>query len=303
MRSDDSPLAAVALFLALTAALPLILAGAPAEAGTAGTTPSQERRSSIHEADGYAYLAGDKTLNDIRTEAMADAKRTAVAMAQTYLSSNTVVENFELKQDRVEVSEAGAVTVLEMKDHGVEDNQRYHVWIKAEVDFHMPEGIALGDARAPLTVRLWSEKTQFRAGEEIVIHLQGNRDFYGRIVNIAADGTITQLLPNAFRKESHFKAGVTYRIPSEQDGFRLVVSPPFGVEQIVAYASEAPLGDVAMTDAGAGLGQFSGSRESLGIKTRSIQVAPAKKPPSAATKPQAEGAVFYERTLQLTTAP
>jgi hypothetical protein len=295
----------------------LLLTSWPAAIGAADAPASEERRSSIHEADGYAYLAGDKTLNDIRTEAMADAKRSAVAMARSYLASNTVVENYVLKQDRVEVSEAGAVTVLEMKDHGLEDNQRYHVWIKAEVGFEVPGTVAAGDKEGPLTVRLWSDKTSFRAGEEIVIYLQGNRDFYGRIVNIAADGSITQLLPNAYRKKSRFKGGETYRIPSDEDRFSLVVSPPFGTEQIVVYASEAPLGDVALTPAGGGLEQFSGSREALSVQTRAIKVAPVRREIAAAGKTEANpikpaskasdkaggGALFYERTLSLSTAP
>jgi hypothetical protein len=286
----------------------IILAAAmvfgPAVASAADKAAADERRSTIHEADGYGYLAGDKTLNDIRAEAMADAKRSAVAMARTYLSSNTVVENFILKQDRVEVSDAGAVTVIEMKDHGLEDNQRYHVWIKAEVGFEMPAGAAAAasDAKGPLTVRLWSDKASFKAGEEIVVHLQGNRDFYGRIVNIAADGSITQLLPNAYRKESRFKAGETYRIPSEQDQFRLVVSPPFGTEQIVVYASEAPLGDVAMSGAAGGLERFAGSREALGVQTRAIKVMAAG-PAGGASAKAGGGALFYERTLRLATVP
>ena len=280
-----------------------LLAFWPAAGRTADPAAPEERRSSIHEADGYGYLAGDKTLNEIRAEAMADAKRSAVAMARTYLSSNTVVENFVLKQDRVELSDAGAVTVIEMKDHGLEDNQRYHVWIKAEVGFEVPAGLAAAsDAKGPLTVRLWSDRASFKAGEEIVVYLEGNRDFYGRIVNIAADGSITQLLPNAYHPESRFKGQTTYRIPSEEDRFRLVVSPPFGTEQIVVYASEAPLGNVALTGATGGLAQFAGSREALGTQTRAINVIPAETvdgTPATA----AGGALFYERTLRLATVP
>ncbi len=275
--------------------LTLLLAIWP-DAGRAAEAPSsEERRSSIHQADGYAYLSGDKTLNDTRAEAMADAKRSAVGMALTYLSATTVVENLMLKQDRVEVSEAGAVTVLEMKDYGLENNQRYHVWIKAEVGFELPAGLGANDSREPLTVRLWSDQARFRAGEEIAVMLEGNRDFYGRIVNIAAAGSITQLLPNAYRRESRFKAGVTYRIPAPEDHFRLVVSPPFGTERIVVYASEAPLGEVALTPAAGGLERFAGSRESLATLTRAIKVVPAGG--------AGGGAQFYERTLSLATEP
>lgn len=36
----------------------------------------------------------------------------------------------------------------------------------------------------------------------------------------------SRLLPNQYRRENFFKAGVTYRIPSSQDRFRLKVGPP-----------------------------------------------------------------------------
>ena len=274
--------------------------------------PDEEKRSSIHEVDGYAYLSETMTLEQVRNAAIATAKRQAVERAKTYIESNTTIENFEVTQDQIKGKSHGSVTVLEMKDHGVVDNTRYHVWIKAEVEYgikpvHMAStgGQTNGglssthlDPQAPLTVRVWTSKKEYREGEHIIVYMQGNRDFYARIVDITSNGDIIQLLPNDYRQQDRFAAGQIYQIPGEGDRFDLKVTPPFGEDRIVVYASEVPLGNVSMNSAGAGLGAFGGSQESLGIRTRGISVTAAGSQPAAQT-----GAAFYESTWKLRTGP
>lgn len=274
--------------------------------------PDEEKRSSIHEVDGYAYLSETMTLEQVRNAAIATAKRQAVERAKTYIESNTTVENFEVTQDRIKGRSHGTVTVLEMKDLGVVDNTRYHVWIKAEVEYGIKpkemadSGQSSGDLssthldpHAPLTVRVWTTQKEYREGEQIIVYMQGNRDFYARIVDITSAGDIIQLLPNAYRKQDRFEAGRIYQIPGEGDRFDLKVTPPFGEDRIVVYASEVPLGDVSMNSAGAGLGAFGGTRESLGIRTRGISVTAA----GGGQGPSHSGAAFYESTWKLTTGP
>jgi len=273
--------------------------------------PDEEKRSSIHEVDGYAYLSEKMTLEQVRNMAVTTAKRQAVERAKTYIESKTTVENFEVTQDQIMGKSHGAVTVLEMKDLGVENNTRYHVWIKAEVEYGIkPSGQNTDenfserlssthlDPHAPLTVKVWTSKKEYRKGDHIIVYMQGNRDFYARIVDITSDGNIIQLLPNDYRRQDRFEAGRIYEIPGTKDRFDLEVTPPFGEDRIVVYASDVPLGNVAMNSAGAGLGAFRGTRESLGIRTRGISVkASGGKGASAA------GAEFYESSWKLRTGP
>ena len=272
--------------------------------------PDQQKRSYIAESDGYAFLSEDRTLAQTRDLALANAKRQAVEMARTYVSSYTTIENFALKEDKLETKAEGAVTVLEQKDLGIEDNSRYHVWIRAEVALDLPSEMASGakgapDALmapdAPLTVNIWSLKKTYREGERIELLLQGNRDFYARIVDITAGGDIIQLLPNTSRRDNFFKAGTVYTIPNSTDTFELIVSPPFGRDQIVVYASEAPLGEVTTQSIGQGLQRFNGKREALSVQTRGIKI--QKRPPAADTTAAAppQGASFYEASWTLKT--
>jgi uncharacterized protein DUF4384 len=240
-------------------------------------SPDDEKRSCIKAVDGYAYLSDDTTLSQIKAAAFADAKRNALEMAKTYIASKTKMENFVVKYDAVWAESEGAVSVLEQKDYGIEDNSRYHVWIMAEVEYTLkPKGNApvqeVMEKDAPLTVKVWTSKKRYKDGERIEIHLKGNCDFYARIVDITSSGHIIQLLPNDYRKASFFKGGKVYHIPDEADRFDLRVSPPYGEDQIIVYASEVPLGDVEMESAGQGLKLYRGSKKTLGARTRGISV-------------------------------
>jgi hypothetical protein len=93
--------------------------------------PDQEKRSCIQTVDGYAYLSENMTLAETRAAAFANAKRQALEAARAYIQSKTKVKNFQLEYDLIMSNSEGSVTVLDQKDHGVEENKRYHVWIKA----------------------------------------------------------------------------------------------------------------------------------------------------------------------------
>ena len=90
----------------------------------------------IVETDGYGYFSMNKTGEQLKQEAIADAKRKALESAWTKIQSYSKMKNFELVVDIVQSEASGFVRVLNMKDSGLEGN-RYHVWIKAEVNYSL----------------------------------------------------------------------------------------------------------------------------------------------------------------------
>jgi hypothetical protein len=218
-------------------------------------TPDQEQRSNIVEVDGYVQLSEEKSIRDVRQEAFANARRQALENAESRIKSQTRVENYQLQYDLIESGAEGVVKVLEQKDFGIENNSRYHVWIKAEVTYVLrppaepAKQKALMSPEAPLTVKVWTDKKSYADGEYITIYMEGNRDFYARIVNISSDKKVIQLLPNGYRQ----------------------VTPPYGQERIVVYASETPMGDIPMAPLAAGLQEYKGSNDDLAFRVRSIQ--------------------------------
>ncbi len=265
-------------------------------------TPDRDKRSSIHQVDAFAYLSEDKTLSQIRSEAFSLAKRQALEAAQTYMQSKTKVEDGNLTYDLIWSEVDGAVRILEQKDHGVEENSRYHVWIKAEVFYDIapkhhsrldgekqePVKELLNDTAAPLTVKVWTDKKTYTHGEDVVIYLQGNRDFFAVVVDIMTNGDIVQLLPNDHRTNNFFKAGIKYRIPDVEDQYSLSVSPPYGTDRIVVYASEGFMDRLPTKTIGGGLGVFRGTKTDLSRRARGINIQ-AKK-----TSEPDQGVEFYE---------
>ena len=265
--------------------------------------PDAEKRSCIQTVDGFAYLSEDMTLSDTRAAAFSNAKRQALEMAKTYVTSKTKVKNFTTEYDMIWSESEGMVTVLEQKDFGIENNTRYHIWIKAEVEYSLKakkpvvEEPVETTAQAPLTVSVWTDKKTYKEGERIHVHIRGNRDFYARIVDITSTGDIIQLLPNDYRQINYFKKDVVYNIPNDEDGFILTATPPFGQDKIIVYAGEFPMKDLHMESLGNGLNKYNGSQKTLGTETRenSSLVVPENS--------EFKGAEFYEATWIMTTTP
>jgi len=89
------------------------------------STLGEQKRSAIVEADGYAFFSEDKTIRQLREEAIANAKRVALEQAQTYVKSFTQVENFVLRYDLVQSEAEGYLRILQSKDYGVQPDYRY----------------------------------------------------------------------------------------------------------------------------------------------------------------------------------
>ena len=262
----------VSLLLILFLVLPQIAQAQDIHA--LNVAPDQEKRSCIQSVDGYAYLSENMTLAQTRAAAFVNAKRQALEAAKTYIQSKTKVKNFQLDYDLIMSDAAGSVTVLEQKPESVP--------------------IAISEEAAPLTVKVWTDRKTYKSGDSITVYVQGNRNFYARIVNIGAGKEIIQLIPNDYRKLNFFEGGRVYRIPDKEDRFDLKVSPPYGEDHIVVYASEVPLGEVATEPIGQGLRLYRGGEREFALKSRGIQVVGADAGGSG-------GREFYEASWTVTT--
>ncbi|MFX0135520.1 MAG: DUF4384 domain-containing protein [Candidatus Hodarchaeota archaeon] len=234
--------------------------------------------SAIVEADGYAYLAENKTIQQIREEAKAIAKREALEKAQTYIKSMTRVENYKLTYDLIESGSEGTVKILESKDYGITADNRYHYWVKAEIKYMLKISAKeksigiMSDDSAPLTVTLRTEKGEYALGDEIRIFIQGNKNFYANIVYEDATGNLIQILPNQYRKDNLFKGNREYMIPDKNDNFSLRIQPPFGTEKIRLYASINVLGKADITPFGKSFYNIRDNLDEYSEKTRGIDV-------------------------------
>ena len=146
---------ALLIMMSLAVSSPMVLAG----------------ESSITEADGQSCMDDDKSRKQTRDVALQDAKRLAMEYAGSYLESETIVENFELKSDLIKAFRKANVKVIDILEEtwAGENNECFTIRIKAEVipnDNIMQQvdtSQMLADPRAPLNVKLWTSKDSYKA--------------------------------------------------------------------------------------------------------------------------------------------
>jgi len=259
---------------------------------------ARELRSVIVEADGYVFLSEDKTIRQIRNEARMEAQRAALEKVGTHIKSITTVENYRLIRDQIMSQAAGMLKTIESKDNGFTADNRYHYWIKAEVSYVLPAappepqppGRQNKLNEGPLTVKIWSQQAQYKANEPMQFFMQGNKDFYARVIYVDAKGNRLQLVPNQFDENNFFKGGETIKIPSGKNNYQLTVSPPYGQEKVIVYASTSPLGEIDTTPAGNSFLQVESDLENIEVKSRGVTI-----------EKKDSGAEFFETNCQIKT--
>ena len=87
--------------------------------------------------------------------------------------------------------------------------------------------------------------TRVRVGETVTYRVRSERSGHLLIVDVAADGTVTQLFPNRFSEQAGESAAITtgrtVEIPNAYYGFRVVASPPAGHGNVFAIVTEDPI--------------------------------------------------------------
>ncbi|NVO00474.1 MAG: DUF4384 domain-containing protein [Geobacteraceae bacterium] len=239
-------------------------------------------QSIIIDTDGYACMGDDKSRKQTEDVAFKDAKRKASESAATYIKAETHLKDAMLEKDILSAYTNSHVKVIQeflkewYKEGTIGDCFRVKLKVEVIPDEQTMKSFAtkktddFDDPMAPLSVRVWSDKTKYGQGEKIRVFVKGNRPFYGRVVYQDASGAMVQILPNPYRKNSYFNGGTVYEIPSADDRFDLEVSPPFGAEKITLFASTSPMGDVSLTDVG-GVYSIKVKAEQLSSGTRGVK--------------------------------
>ena len=200
----------------------------------------------IREADGHARLSEHGSLEQARAAAVLNAKRQIVENAFQSMTPLFWRTYQPWGKWYICPGGEGPVNILEMKDYGVENDIRYHVWIRAKVRFCKTSRYPVRrppkvDMDGPFTVKVWTAKKVYREGESIRVIFIGNRDFYGCMVHVDQSGVVTQLLPNRYRSDTHFFAGRNYAVPIPTKLLSPGTNAPLGRARIVVFASQSML--------------------------------------------------------------
>ena len=185
------------------------------------------------DAEGEAYMGEIEMQKEVKERAKRDAQSKAVEKAVgTFIKSHTLVSNYQIAEDLIYAAIRGKITKEEIitSDWDAKERNLYRIRIKALVEPVYPER---GEG---LSIKLSLSKTDLKEGEEVKIFYQVSEDSYAYIFSIAADGSVTLLLPNSNMPDNFIKARRAYQFPPTDSSIRLkAMSLPSHKE---AYAEE-----------------------------------------------------------------
>ncbi len=175
-------------------------------------------QSVLVEATGEAQMGEMDTPKEVKERAKRDAQNKAVEKAVgAFIKSHTLVSNNQVAEDLVYASVRGKIEKTEIIHEGWDEKDRnlYRISLKVLVEPVYPEkgqGISL---------KISLSKSVLKEGEEAKIFYQANSDCYIYIFSIAADGSVTLLLPNSVDKDNHVTQGKAYEFPPAGSPVRL----------------------------------------------------------------------------------
>jgi hypothetical protein len=170
------------------------------------------------ETTGEAAQSDIDTLKEVKDRAKRDAQRKAVEHAVgTFIKSHTLVSNSQIADDLVYTALRGRIENMETINEGWDEKDRnlYRMKIKALVVPVYPE------KGQGLSLKVALSRSVLKEGEETKIFYQSNNECYVYIFSIAADGSVTLLLPNATNKDNHLSHSRAYEFPPVGSPIRL----------------------------------------------------------------------------------
>jgi len=199
----------------------LICACLAAPAALAETSPSPAEQpvwiTAVGESVGSEFDPPKEVIERARNE----AKRNAVEQAiGTFVRSHTLVSNSQLAEDFIFARVRGTVDKVEIlsEERDKNDPNLYRVRLRALVRPVYPresEGVQ---------IKLDLSKTSLKEGDEVRIFYQTNVDSYVYIFSIAADNSVTLLLPNSLQTDNFVKANTGKVFPPENSPIHLMAA-------------------------------------------------------------------------------
>jgi len=89
-------------------------------------------------------------------------------------------------------------------------------------------------------VQLWAKKKVYKIGDLIGYHFQSRQDCHLILMLFFSSGEIIQVFPNRYHPDSFISTGITYNIPAPDSDFKLEVTGPPGIEELLAIVSDTP---------------------------------------------------------------
>lgn len=164
------------------------------------------------EATGEAYMSELDPPLEVMERARRDAERKAIEEAVgTFVQAHTLVTNGQLGEDLTYATVRGKTEQRVILSEGWDPKDRnlYRVRLKALVSPVYP------DRTEGIRLKLVLSRNDLKEGDEVKLAYEANADGYVYLFDVAADGSVTLLLPNRLVPDNAVKKGKTYLFPPD----------------------------------------------------------------------------------------
>ncbi len=104
-------------------------------------------------------------------------------------------------------------------------------------DFAVEQVLTVENSRAPFSVKVWTDKNQFRIGEPVTFYFRADRDCYITLLDQGTSGALRVIFPNPYQRDNFIRARKTYAVPDPATSYEIRVDGPPGIERVKAIAS------------------------------------------------------------------
>lgn len=105
--------------------------------------------------------------------------------------------------------------------------------------------------RNAFDLRVWVDRGTVAVGEPVTFRVRAERDCFVTLLTLQQDGTLIQLLPNAYSGANRVRAGVDVAVPDDSAPWEIAASNPPGEQTVWAFATAEPVPVWSLPGAGA----------------------------------------------------
>ena len=122
--------------------------------------------------------------------------------------------------------------------------------------------IAETSARNPIGIEVTThlgDKQTFKQGDMIAFLISLDKDAHVLMIYQDAQQKLIQIIPNRYRQQDLYQAGLFIAVPDRSEPFEFTVNPPFGQEKLWVFASNQAFPALEGTEMSNGLRQLNNS--------------------------------------------
>ncbi len=109
-----------------------------------------------------------------------------------------------------------------------------------EYDYELNRLISGNPSNDEFGINVSTDKKDYQIGENLIFTVSAKENCYLTILDVGANGDITVIFPNAYRKSNFIRAGEKIKIPTLDYNFNFNILGPPGLERIRAFATKSP---------------------------------------------------------------